>query len=103
MRKLSSQGDKLVDKITLELIKPLPSRQRGVLHSFLRSNEFLATFHKPFKFKFVDSGTSKWRREEIEGDKVKAYIKFIEINYGYQTAKRYFIKNIEKYYNSLPN
>jgi|GEM_PF-4847811 len=99
IREAATKGDRLLFEITKDLF-PKERRSgsiRGNAFNYINSNQCISTWHPRFKEKWTTKKARIKNPGKI-GDLVEAYIWFLNVNYGYETAKRYALRNITRHY-----
>ena len=91
IKQQAKKGDLILNRCIKNLCLTLDNKKIGnVLCDFLRSNSFISNFNIPFTIKEGQTNGKQYR-----GDMVEAYVYFLYENFGYESARRYIIKNIK--------
>lgn len=94
----AKKGDAVLNRCVIDLLKDydITGRTKQSVLQYLNSNKMLTNFEQPIRY--ADPLINQCLGDncpKVHGDTVEAYIGFLYTNYGYDSAKRYILKQFK--------
>lgn len=100
----AKKGDAVLNRCIVNLLKDydITGVTKQQVLQYLNSNKMLKSFKQPVRY--ADSLINECLENDclkVHGDAVEAYIGFLYTNYGYDSAKRYVLKQFKNSMNEI--